>query len=151
MPKEYTREQFLKLYKNLPFELQEALSSEETSNNIYDICKKYNLDEEIEEFVEYVGQVLIGVLPPEEFQGALEKELKLKKDVAKKVFQEIHRFVFFPVKENLAALYGKEIIPTAKPAVPPSAAAPPGMKPEEEKPAPPAPEEKSDVYRESVE
>lgn len=154
MSEKYTREKFFKLFKNLPPEIQEMLSAEETSNNIYEICKKNGTEEKLDEIVEYVSQVLLGVLPPEEFQETLEKESKFKKELAKKVSQEINRFIFFPVKESLAALYGKEIFPTAGKVVPPPSKVEeishPGEKPEEkeEKPSPPT---KSDVYRESVE
>ena len=87
-----------------------------------------------------MGQVLVGVLPPEEFQEVLEKELKLKKEVAKKVAQEINRFIFYPVKASLEELYKIEIAPPAKPTkVTP---------PPEEKPSAPA---GKDVYREPIE
>jgi len=75
MPKKYTSEQFWQLYKKLPQELKDALFAEETGNNIYEICKRNEIEENLEEIVDYVGQVLLGVLPPEDFQKTLEKEL----------------------------------------------------------------------------
>lgn len=141
MAGKYTKEQFWKLYRNLPQELQDALFSEETGDNIYDICKRNEVEENLGEIVDYVGQVLIGILPPEEFQNTLEKELKLKKEVAKEIFHEINRFIFFPVKENLAVLYKIEIAPSEKPAeTPPLKEAPL----EEEL-------KKKDIYREPIE
>ena len=115
MPKEFTKEQFWKLYKGLPRELKDALFAEETGNNIFAVCEKNDVGDNLRGIVDYVGQVLIGVLPPEDFQQTLEKELKLKKDTAKKIAQEINRFVFFPVKESLAALYKIESVSPAKP------------------------------------
>src|SRR3989338_8146600 len=97
---DYTSEQFWKLYEKLPQELKNALSSEETGNYIYDICEKNNILEKLEKIVEYVGRVLTGLLPPEEFQTALEKDLNIKKDAAKEATHEINRFIFFPVKES---------------------------------------------------
>lgn len=140
MAKEYTREQFWKLYEKLPQELKDALFAEETGDNIYDICKRNKIIENLEEIVEYVGQVLVGVLPPDEFQEILEKKLKLKKEVAKKVAQEINRFIFYPVKSNLEELYRVSITPPpATPKVSPL--------PEEKPPTPP----EKDIYREFIE
>lgn len=140
MPKKYTPEQFWELYKKLPQELKDALFAEETGNNIYEICKRNEIEENLDEIVDLVGQVLLGVLPPEEFQETLEKELKLEKELAKKVSQEIHRFIFYPVKTSLEEIYRIEIAPPAKPTkiIPP---------PEEKPPAPPS----KDIYREPIE
>jgi len=146
MGKKYTSEQFWKLYKKLPQELKDALFAEETGNNIYDTCKRNGIEENLEEVVEYVGQVLVGVLPPEEFQETLEKEAGIEKNLVKKVAQEINRFVFYPVKPLLEELYKTEIAPPAKPTKiipPPEATTPP-----EEEPKSPT---KKDTYREPIE
>ena len=146
MPKKYTSEQFWKLYEKLPQELKDALFAEETGNNIYEICERNGISENLDQIVEYVGQVLVGVLPPDEFQETLEKEMGIEKDLAKKVTQEINRFIFYPVKPLLEELYKTEIAPPAKPTKitpPPEATAPP----EEIPKAPP----REDVYREPIE
>jgi len=141
MPREYTKEQLWKLYEKLPEELKEAVFAEETANNIDDICTRNGIeDNRISEIARYTGRVLIGVLPPEDFQETLEKELKLEKDLAKKVSQEINRFIFYPVKASLEELYKIEIAPPAKP----TGITPP---PEEKPPVPPG----EDIYRESIE
>jgi hypothetical protein len=138
MAEKYTKEQFWKLYRKLPPELQDALFAEETGNSIYEICKRNEVSENLDKIVDLVRQVLMGFLPPGEFQETLEKELKLKKDVAKKVTQEINRLVFYPVKSDLEKLYKIEIAPPAQMKVSP---------PVSEKPPIPSGE---DVYREAV-
>jgi len=141
MPREYTKEQLWKLYEKLPEELKEAVFAEETANNIDDICTRNGIeDNRISEIARYTGRVLMGVLPPEDFQETLEKELKLEKDLAKKVSQEINRFIFYPVKASLEELHKIEIAPPAKP----TGITPP---PEEKPPVPPG----EDIYRESIE
>jgi hypothetical protein len=141
MPKKYAREQFWELYKKLPQELKDAIFAEETSDNIYDICKRNEILKESGQIVEFVGQVLLGVLTPDEFQTRIEKELKLKKDITKKVMQEINRFIFYPVKRSLEELYSMEIIsPTQTEATSPSAI-------EKEKGV----SKRKDTYREVVE
>ncbi len=146
----YTKEKLWKFYEKLPEELKDAIFSEETAESIWNTCDKNNVDE-VSEIAQYVGRVLLGVLAPEDFQEALEKEMKLKKEVAKKVSQEIHRFVFFPVKESLALLYKIEVAPPGlapfeKPEkITPTETVPRETEVPEEKP------EKPDIYRESTE
>jgi hypothetical protein len=141
MAKEYSKEQLWKLYEKLPQELKEAVFSEETSDSIWEACIKNKIEgNEISEVARYTGRVLLGILPPAEFRETLEKEVKLDKEQAKKVAQEINRFVFYPVKSSLEVLYEIEITPPAKPIkVTPTP---------KEKPTPPS---AKDVYRETVE
>ena len=107
---EYTKEQFWKLYKELSPELQEAIFSEETANDIYDICQRNGIkDDRISTVARYTGRVLLGVLPPEDIQATIKKEAKLDTDTAKKISQEINRFVFYPVRTKIAGLYKKEV------------------------------------------
>jgi len=143
MAKEYTKEEFWKLYEKIPQELKEAIFSEEIAESIWDICLRNEIeDERISEVARYTGRVLLGILPLEDFQKTLEEELKLEKGMAKKISQEINRFVFYPVKSSLEELYKTEIAPPAKPTkVTPAP---------EEKPAPPGPSKK-DIYREPIE
>jgi len=145
MAKQYNKEQFWKLYEKLPQELKDALFAEETGDNIYNTCKRNEVLNNLDQIVDYVGQVLLGVLPPEELQEVLEKELKLKQEVAKKVVREINRFIFYPVKSSLEELYKVEITPAGKPKVAKRTGAAP---PAEEKPSRPS---KEDTYRELIE
>jgi len=152
MPKEYTSEQLRKLYEKLPKELQEALFSWETIDSLYDICEKNEItrSEQISEIARCAGQVLLGILSPDEFQEVLEKKVKLKKEVAKKVAREINRFIFYPVKPALEETYKVPITPppagpTAGPKV---ASKPEATAPSEEKPPTPP---REDVYREPIE
>ena len=115
---EYTKEEFWKLYEKLPNELKEAIFSEESANYIYDICKRNKIDDKMApEVARYAGRVLLGILPPEEFQETLEKKVKLGKEASKKVSREINRFIFYPVKGSLDSLYGVKTAP-AEPSEP---------------------------------
>ena len=143
----YTNEQFWKLYEKLPQELKDALFAEETGNNIYDICQRYEIEDNLPEIVDYVGRVLAGVLPPDDFQKTLEETLKINKDTAQKAAREINRFIFYPVKGALEELYKIEIKPPAGMPAPAKPEAEPEAKSEEESPAPSA----GDTYREPVE
>jgi hypothetical protein len=89
----------------------------------------------------YVGRVLMGLLPPNEFQEMIERELNLEKEVAKNIKREIEMFIFYPVRTHLEEIYKIEIAPPARATkiTPPPKA--------EEKPSPP----KTDIYREPIE
>ncbi len=144
MAKEITSEQFWQLYKKLPPEVQESLFSEETGNSIYDICERNGLVEEHGNIVVMVRNVLLGLLPPDEFQEILQNSLKIDKEKAKKVSRELYRFVFYPVKSNLEDIYEMEIaIDNSEPAA---------EKPviEEREPLKERPSSAEDLYREEV-
>ncbi len=143
MPRIYTSEQFWKLYENLPQELKDALFAEETGHNIYETCKRNEVLDHLEEAVEYVGRVLVGVLPPEDFQKELEKEIGIGPDAVKKVAQEINRFIFYPVKPALEQLYKIEATSSITPGISPTTEVKLEAKPE----ATPG----EDTYREPVE
>lgn len=115
MSKEYTKEQLWKLYEKLPEELREALFAEETVDDIWSTCERNGISEKVSEISKYVGDVLLGILPPDEFQKKLEEEIKLEKELAKKAAHEINRFVFYPVKASLEELYKKEVSPPIRP------------------------------------
>lgn len=139
MPIKQEREKYLKLYKELPEDLQEAAFSVEVDDNINDICKRHEVYDRVDKITEYIGKVFFGLLAPDNFQEALEKEVGIEAGTAKRVAMEIYRFIFHPVKESLEGLYKIEIAPLAKmPVTPP---------PQERPPTPPR---KEDVYREQI-
>ncbi len=106
MAEKYSREQLWEFYKKLPEELKEAAFSIEAADVIQGVCQRNKIEEDkISKITEYVGNVLLGLLPPEDFQNTLEEELKLEKETIEKVAQEINRFIFYPVKPALEQLY----------------------------------------------
>ena len=107
----YTPEQLWKIYKKLPEELKDAIFSEKTANDIYQICKRNKIEEKESELAKLVGCVLGGVLPPEKFLSVLKENLKLTNSMAQKIDKEVNRFIFSPVQEALSSIYGGEIGP----------------------------------------
>jgi len=114
MPSNYTKDQFWQLYKKLPQELKEIISCEETSDNLYEVCKRYELLDFLYGITEITGQVLLGVLNPKNFQLTIEKVLNLSPNVAKKISQEVSRFIFYPARVALGKIYDMEFSPTVK-------------------------------------
>ena len=136
------KKEFLKLYKKLPEELQVLISSDEMGDSLEDICTRYDILKYLYGINDYVGQVILGLLPPNEFEETIKKELKITKEKAKKIAREINRFVFYPVKSSLEDLYNMEIAPIAKMKVKPSVVKKNKVS---KKPT------KSDTYREPIE
>ena len=138
------KKEFFKLYNKLPEELQDLIPSEEMGDSLEDICTKYDILSYLYEINDYVGNVLLGLLPPNEFEETIQEELKIEKEKAKKITREINRFVFYPVKSSLEDLYNMEIAPMAKMEVK-LPADKKEKKKETKKPV------KSDTYREPIE
>ncbi len=113
----YPQEQLSQLYEKLPQELQDAIFSEENGQNIQDICKKngVNNEDQVLDTIRNTAYVLMGLLPPNELADVLEKEVNIEGKVAQQISREIKRFVFYPVKKTLEALYGTTITYEDKP------------------------------------
>jgi hypothetical protein len=142
MEKEYTKEELWKIIEKLPDELKEAVFSEKTAEDIFNICTRNGIeDERMSKVAKYVGRVLMGLLPPSEFEETLEKEVGIEKEVAKGIKREVEMLIFYPVRTRLEEIYKIEIAPPAR-----ATKITPPPRPEE-KPSPP----RTDIYRESIE
>ena len=141
---QYPKEQIWKIYEKLPDELKDAIFSHDTAENISNICEKNKItnSEKISQIARLTGDVLLGLLIPNELQESLEKELKLKKPIAKKIAFQIQRFVFYPVRKSLSALYQIEIAPAP--------ATPVQERVKAEKPKAKKRIAKADTYREQI-
>lgn len=151
MQRQYTKDELWKLYNNLPQELKEAVFANETAEHIANTCARFLVPQElVPKVAAETGNVLLGLLTPEEFQKNLVKDIGLKKDVAQQVAREINRFVFYPVKPALEQLHKMEIEVSAKVTTP----EPPTTETETPLPTEQEPEKKQggpDSYRESIE
>ena len=142
MAQQYTQEQLDKIYEKLPEELQEAIFSVETAQEIGETCESYGIrDNRVGEISDRTGHVLMGLLLPQEFAGTLEKDVKLPKALADAIARDINRLVFYPVKPALEQLHRMEIEVTAKVVTP---------QPEEQNKEPEEPRGE-DRYREQLE
>jgi hypothetical protein len=143
MPNIYTKEQLWEIYKSLPEQIKEYLSSEKASSIIENIFEENKVSGPDKSFItDAINQVLFGLIPPEEFQKVLEEKMK-GKELAKALFQSINRYVFFPVKEYLKT--------TEKKIVEKTEIKPEKAVEEENKETPKIKKETNDTYRESVE
>ncbi len=156
MSQQYSQKELQKLYEKLPEDLKRAIVGADTSDHIWNICERYELDE-ISKVATLVGKVLLGILAPENFQEELEKELKVDGETAKKATQEINRFIFYPVRPILEKLHEIKITPEKKPVIKPMEIE--GTEEIEEnvetenptEPEKPSTPSSQDTYRESIE
>lgn len=105
MATQFTKEQFLKLIKGLPIELQTTLFSGDTTNHIVEACKRNDVPEKAPLVSDEIRDVLMGVTLPKGFQEKLQKEVGLKAGAAQAVAQELNRLVFYPVKAQLEEIH----------------------------------------------
>ena len=105
MPLQPSKEEFWKMYKELPEELQEAIFSIENADRIDDICEQNGVTNASREIIRQVGNVLLGIIPTQKFEDILVKDVGLKKVKAQEVSRRIYRAVFYPVKMELEQLH----------------------------------------------
>lgn len=120
------KKKFWELYNKLPKELQDGLFSDEVGENTEDICRRHGILNQLDFISNGVADVLLGVLPPNEFLESLEKKLGADPAMAKKVLHEVNRFIFFPVKASLELVYNLQMTPLAGNAAPAKKTARPG-------------------------
>ena len=112
MQKEISEQQFWQAYDALPAELQDSIFSEKTAEIIFNACVENGIkDERISKIAKNVGDVLLGLLSPEQLQPTLELDLNLDPQAAENVCQLIYNAIFEPVRSQLSEIYlrGKEI------------------------------------------
>lgn len=101
-----SKEKIWEIFELLPQDLKEAILSEDTAEAIWNICKICNIDEEkIPQVSKLVGNVLMGLLPPNRLQKRLQEIEGIDPETAKKLDVYISHYVFDPVKEELEEIY----------------------------------------------
>jgi hypothetical protein len=141
MPEGYKKEQFWQLYKNLPPELKEALFAKETGRYLHTVCQRAGILEKLDEVSEYVGQVFLGILPPENFQRTIKDGLGIDLETAQQLTKEIGKLIFEPVAPILEKIYHPEEIQPERPSIYKTTEPEQGVKKETKK----------DLYRETIE
>ena len=123
MEKKRTPKQFWELYNKLPQELKDAVFADETWQNVTDIFERYDTPDMVDFASDGIKDVLLGILPPNEFLDSLGKKLGKDSEAKRRIVHELNRFVFFPVKAPLEQMYDLKMMPIA--------GTPAGAKPEE--------------------
>jgi len=110
MTQSYTPQQYNELFDSLPEELQNAVLSLKTSNAIIDACKQQDItDERVSQIGKYAGDVLMGILLPQDYEETLRANIQITRAQAKEIAQDINRFIFFPVRPALRQIYTQNL------------------------------------------
>ena len=108
---ELSRDELWAICKALPPELKDAVFSEDTSDAIWNIARLHEI-KDTSKLGNLVGQVLMGLLPPQFFKETIKDELGLSEDIANKASMEMEHYVFNQVKDELNKLYAEAGIKT---------------------------------------
>lgn len=100
-------ESLLDRIDKLPKELRDAIFAETTADKVFEIAKKYDLlVDKTGEMASEIGLLMLGVTHPNDFINNLAERMKIPKDEARKIADDINASIFAPVREHLRALYG---------------------------------------------
>jgi hypothetical protein len=110
------KNQYSKLFEKIPADLIRIAVEDKTASQVSTICLKNGIKDEklIGEIAYQIGAVLLGHFPPEVLPKAIEKNLEIDSEVAKKIYLETDQFIFSQVKPALEELYKAGIIPSAR-------------------------------------
>lgn len=107
-------DKFDELFKKLPGPLQDAIFAPETGEKIQGICDRNKTPELMDFMINGIGDIYLGVLPPDDFFAALEKQMEGKSGV-KQVILEINNFLLFPYKDPIEKIYHLQCAPAPTP------------------------------------
>ena len=95
------------IYETLSGPLKDAIFSPDTADAISSVAELNDIENK-RTMAELVSNVLFGLLPLELLPDILQDELKIDKDLAKKISMELEHFIFNSVKTELDELYNTE-------------------------------------------
>ncbi len=103
----FTDEQILEMYKNLPEDLKEAIFSVEMTEAVKRIGGKYQLHiDKVGALGNETGMVMLGVTHPKDFILNLSKRLEVVQETARKIAEEVNAQIFAKVRESLKKIHG---------------------------------------------
>lgn len=106
---EISREKLWEIFELLPDSLKEAVLSEDTAEAIWNICRICNIKEStIPQISKLVGNVLMGLLPPNRLRERLQEIEEITPETAQKLDLYISHYIFDPVKEELEEIYSED-------------------------------------------
>lgn len=102
----YTKEQLKQIFKSLPEDLQDAITSVESAQILSEIGKKFKLHLDQQSFLgDETGYVLLGVSDPMEFVSSLSIKLGIDRNTASQIVSEINEKIFVKIKESLRQIH----------------------------------------------
>lgn len=97
-----TNEQFNQALDRLPKSAQEFVTSQEFSDNLIKIGKKYLLHvDQMGNLSELIIYTTVGILPISDFQKNVIKKVGIPEDILNLIIYDINQQVFLPLKQKL--------------------------------------------------
>jgi len=101
------KEQIKKYYSLLPDEIKAVYDDPDTSDAIYDICKKYGVNhlDQMGVVDEAVYGLILGLVKPIDFVPTIVKEAGIGEDIANLITHEINEQLLKPIRDKLMAYH----------------------------------------------
>ncbi|OHA57365.1 MAG: hypothetical protein A2114_01385 [Candidatus Vogelbacteria bacterium GWA1_51_14] len=100
------RKQFNERYNKLPPIVKQAIDAVETADLIQTISEAHKLHiDQMGEFSNQIGLVMLGVVKPQEFIPNLREKLKIGDEEARKIALEVNEQIFNPIRESLKQVH----------------------------------------------
>ena len=102
---EYPREKIRSLFQQLPQEVKDVLNSDKEVKDVEDICERYKITDKFLEIQKMILYVALGLKNMDEFKGYIKEKIAQRQEDVDKIYREIFRFVFFPIKDLIGVTY----------------------------------------------
>jgi len=110
----YTPEQLEEKFNQLPKDLQDIMVSIETADIVNSIGEEFDLHiDQIGKLADQTGLVMLGVMMPNEFVGALSVELGIERLLANKIANRVNERLFYKIRDSLKVAREKNKGPSA--------------------------------------
>lgn len=104
----YTSKDYVKIYKNLPEEAKKIFWSDEVTEIIIKLRKRYDIEEDNTYLPKIIGLVVLGIIPLSKLPETLSSRTGIDHKSAERLSDDIKRFILFSIKDFLEESYGEK-------------------------------------------
>jgi hypothetical protein len=98
----FTEEQIQERFKQLPKEVQEAVTSADVHDKILGVAKKYGLHVDQEgELVDQIGLIMLGLSPSKDFVKNFSSSAEVDVKTATSIAEDINKEIFDEIRESM--------------------------------------------------
>ncbi len=109
MLKEYTTDEYWKLYEDLPPKAQELFWEDDIDDRIEKIAERFRLNEQKKKkTIRTIAHLFFGIVPLSQIKTIVREEIALGEDDGEKLSKEIIRFIIYPVQHILREVHEEE-------------------------------------------
>lgn len=96
---------FWEHYNKLPPDVQEAMITMESANVIYETAKSEHLLPKVSRLAEITGDVMLGILPIMQFRQAIQDELGIEEEKARRIAKAVRDKIFLKIVDSLRRIH----------------------------------------------